>query len=306
MASLKLQILKRIDSLKCFGQSKHAAKQKQKELDSLVGVKQNSLRVHGIFSRSTCDTYKKHALNFATWERKTHPEKEYKILSNIRTEHIKEWLEQGISEGESAYTTRLKAASLAKIFSCHTYDFGIKLPSKKNDRSTIKRSRHNVAYDNHFSEKNNKDLVDFCKATGLRRSEVTQIKPEQITKDKKGNVILDFKSKREFKVMAKGARGRHVHPLHNMVDVVLKAKRKAEKLGQATIFKKIHHAMDVHSYRRYYAQHKYAEVIEQYKLKVLDYICRDGSGRRYNKKALRIVSENLGHGRLDVVVKNYF
>jgi len=306
MASLKFQILKRIDSLKNFGQSKKQAQKEQKEMDLLLGIKENSLRAPGIYSKSTCDNYKKHALNFATWERKKHPEKEFKILTNIPNEHIGEWLKESIDKGESGYTIRLKAASLAKIMYCHTYDFGIKLPSKRNDRPKIKRSRNEVSYDKHFSKENNKDLMDFCDATGLRRSETAQIKPEQIKKDIKGNVILDFKSKKEYRVMTKNGRGRFIHPLHGTYNIILKAKEKAEKAGQATVFKKIHHAMDVHSCRRYYAQHKYIEALQGLEEKNLDYICRDGSGRRYNKKALRITSENLGHSRLDVVVKNYF
>lgn len=305
MASLKFQILKRIDSLKCFGQSRHKAKQKQKEADLFLGVKQNSLRAPGIYSKSTCDNYKKHALNFATWERKKHPEKEYKILDNIPRNHVGEWLKESIDKGESGYTTRLKAASLAKIFGCHTYSFEIKLPSKRGDRLRIKRSRHDVEYDKHFSEKNNKEVKDFCKATGLRRSEVAKIKPEQIIKDEEENVILDFKSKKEYRVMTKNGRGRFIHPLCGTYNIILKAKEKAEKAGQATVFEKIHHALDVHSCRRYFAQHKYMEILQGLKEKKLDYICRDGSGRRYNKKALRSTSEDLGHSRIDVVVKNY-
>ncbi|MFL0198280.1 hypothetical protein ACJDU8_22345 [Clostridium sp. WILCCON 0269] len=310
MASLKFQILKRIDSLKCFGQSKKDAKKEQKLNDFILGIKGNSLRAPGIYSKSTCDNYKKHSLNFAEWERERHSEKKFKILNNIPKEHIGEWLKESIDKGESGYTTRLKASALAKILGCHTYDFGVKMPSKRGDRMTIKRSRHNVDYDNHFSNVNNKDIEDFCKATGLRRSEVAQIKPEQIKYEEKDRLILDFKSKKEYRVMTKGGRGRIIHPIKPGWDIVLKAKELAEKMGQATVFQKVHHAMDVHSYRRDFAQHKYMEAIQYFKGKHIEiqqnYICRDGSDRRYNKQALRIVSENLGHSRLDVVVKNYF
>ena len=96
MASLKFQILKRIDSLKRFGQSKEAAKKEQKFNDYILGVKENSLRAAGIYSKSTCDNYKKHSLNFAAWEREKHPEKEFKILYNIPREHVGEWLKEGI------------------------------------------------------------------------------------------------------------------------------------------------------------------------------------------------------------------
>lgn len=310
MASLKFQILKRIDSLKMFGQSKKKAKQEQKIMDEIVGQPTNSLRAPGIYSKSTCDNYKKWSLKFAEWERKKHPEKEYKTLDNIPKAHVTEWIKESIGKGESGYTTRLKTAAVAKIFKCHTYDFGVKLPSKRNDRSTIKRSRNAVDYDTHFSIVNNQNKINFCKGTGVRRSELEHIKPEQIKFNKQGKLILDFKSQKVYRTMTKGGRGRTIYVLKKYYDVVLQAKEEAENMGQDTVFLKVHHAMDVHSYRAVFAKEKYKEVIADIKNKcetiVLDYICRDGSGRRYNKKALRIVSENLGHSRIDVVVKNYF
>lgn len=173
----------------------------------------------------------------------------------------------------------------------------------------IKRSRNDVAYDKHFSKENNKDSVDFCKATGLRRSELKNIRPEQIKYDEKNRLVLDFKSIKEYRVMTKGGRGRIIYPIKSDWGIILKAKELAEKMGQTTVFQKVHHAMDVHSYRTIFTKRKYQEVIAELKEEFveikLDYICRDGSGRRYNKTALRITSENLGHSRLDVVVKNY-
>ena len=67
--------------------------------------------------------------------------------------------------------------------------------------------------------------------------------------------------------------------------------------------------MDVHSYRSIYAVSKYQEAIQDLKdsgqIIKNDYICKDGSGRTYCKIALSITSENLGHTRLEIVVKNY-
>ncbi|HEY5589313.1 MAG TPA: hypothetical protein VIK86_10235, partial [Candidatus Paceibacterota bacterium] len=131
----------------------------------------------------------------------------------------------------------------------------------------------------------------------------------QICIDKAGNVTLDFTSKQEYKQMTKGGRGRTVHPLREKWDVVIEAKENAEKMGCETVFGKVSSAMDVHSYRSTFAQNKYEEAIKDLKASgkeiKLDYICRDGSGRRYSKIALTIVSHDLGHSRLDVVVKHY-
>ena len=124
-----------------------------------------------------------------------------------------------------------------------------------------------------------------------------------------GRLIIDLKSKKEYRVTTKGGRGRIVYVIKSAYDSVLKSKELAEKMGQTTVFQKVHHAMDVHSHRAIFAKRKYQEVIEDLKEKCieikLDYICRDGSGRRFNKQALAITSKNLGHSRLDVIVKNY-
>ena len=162
----------------------------------MLGNKPNNLRTYGIHSTSTYNTYKKHALNFAKWERSVHPEKEYKNLETMPPKHVGQWLRESIAMKESGFTTRLKAASMAKIMGRNSNSFGIVLPSRKNDGPTITRSRNEVSYDNHFSEKNNAEIISFSKATGLRRSELEQLKPEQIKIDRKGDVTLDFKDRK--------------------------------------------------------------------------------------------------------------
>ena len=295
MASLKYQILEKIDSLKCFGESKKEAKKEQKLMDEIIGQNTNSLRVDGIFSKSTWDSYKRNSLNFATWEKQMHPQKEFKILEQIPKEHVGEWLKEGIDKGESGYTTRLKAAAMAKVMGCHTYDFGIEMPSKRGDRLAIKRSRNTVEYDKHFSPQNNKDIIDFCKATGLRRSELEQLKPEQIRYDENNNLIIDLKSQKSYRVTTKGGRGRIVHPIRKNWNIVIKAKQYAEKMGQDHVFNKVHRAMDVHNYRGVFAKRKYQEVIDDLKSKgkkiINNYICQDGSHRKFNKTALAITSK---------------
>ena len=122
-------------------------------------------------------------------------------------------------------------------------------------------------------------------------------------------MIIDLKSQKSYRVTTKGGRGRIVHPIREDWNIVIKAKQHAEKMGQYHAFNKVHHAMDVHSYRGIFAKRKYQEVIADLKAKgkkiINNYICRDGSHRKFNKTALAIVSKNLGHNRLEVVVKNY-
>lgn len=309
MASLKQQIFKRIDSLKRFGESKHKAKQDYKKSTELLGLKAAPNKTVGIYSKQTCDTYKKWTLNFATWERQKHPGKEYKILDNIPKEHVGEWLKESIAKGNSGYTVRLQAASIAKIMGCSVTDFGIKIPRKKDD--VIKRSRNGTITDKHFSVKNNKDVISFAKGSGLRRTELEQITTEQVKKDSLDNVYLDFKAKDEWRKMTKGGRGRIVHVISNFKEHIWKCKVEAEKENRSKIFIKVNKNMDVHGYRREYAKEKYKELEKDlshdYEIELKkDYICRDKSGRRYNRKILERLVEDLGHtNQLSTVVNHY-
>ena len=123
-----------------FGVAKNPEKAKQRQADLLAGNKPNPLRTYGIHSRESCDDYKRNALNFSVWERSNHGEKEFKNLDNIPKEHITEWLQASILKGNSMATTRLKAASMAKVMGCNSNTFGINL-SKRGDRDNITRSR---------------------------------------------------------------------------------------------------------------------------------------------------------------------
>ena len=115
MASLKLQILQKMDTLELFGASK--------EVNLLI----ESNKLFGIHNYNTHKTYKKHALDYATWERNEHPEKEFKDLGTMPRQHVSEWLGKSIESGESIYITKLKAVSMAKIMGCNTKMFGVNL-----------------------------------------------------------------------------------------------------------------------------------------------------------------------------------
>lgn len=57
-------------------------------------------------------------------------------------------------------------------FGCSTAEF---IKTDERLRANIKRSRGNKKRDTHFSETKNKELVEFCCATGLRRAELSAL-----------------------------------------------------------------------------------------------------------------------------------
>jgi len=142
--SIIYQVLSHLDELKRFGQSKHLAKQQERERCRETGERYNPARVEGIYSYATYAAYKKHCLDFANWAR---DRKGAKTLEQAR-EHVREYLQEHIREGRSAWTVRLKASALAKLYGCNTAGFGVELP--KRQRENIRRSRGEKVRDRDF------------------------------------------------------------------------------------------------------------------------------------------------------------
>ena len=163
------QARKRLEEMCAFGESKREHK--------IAGTDKDK-----IFSFSTFKTYKKHTDYFTDWMRKEHPE--VSVLKKARP-FAKEWLtlraEQTNKDGKylSAWTIQTEAKALGKLFGIEPGDPDYFDPPKRN-RVDIKRSRGPAERDKHFSEVNNKSLIDFCEGTGLRRGELQKLKPEQL------------------------------------------------------------------------------------------------------------------------------
>ncbi|HEY8744925.1 MAG TPA: integrase, partial [Chloroflexota bacterium] len=134
-------------------------------------------------------------------------------------------------------------------------------------------------------------LIAFLQATGLRRREVTMLQVVDVGQ---------FGDQVEIHVRnGKGGRERRVLALPGAEDAVRAVV--AGKAPEARVFDHIPSALDVHSYRRGYAQALY----------------RWKSGRElppatgrlpaqsYDPKAVELVSHNLGHARIDVVLRHY-
>jgi len=287
--SMKYQIIKRIDEMKRFGQSKHMAKKEEKEKCLTEGRPWNPARVEGIFSFSTAATYKKEVIVFSEWAKETHG---VKNIEDVKPMHVQKYLEEGMEKGHSPWTLHMRAAALSKVFEISREDFtekmGFQLPSRKREKIT--RSRLPRSHDAHFSEKNHSDIVNFAIATGLRRLELLNLKPEDIGDD-------------GIYVKGKGGRERIVPPIKKAHAHVRRCKEQAQKNGQEKVFSSVPGKMDVHSYRREYAQARYGEVVQRQDFRGKQYKAKDG--RVFETKALYEVSRNLGHSRLDVVVGNY-
>ena len=203
-----------------------------------------------IYSWDTYRSYLKHCCYFVRWckEQPIDPAIGHKprTIEECRS-FAEKWIQSTIDRGLSAYTVKLEVSALAKLYGCRTTDFAIVTPPRK--RQNITRSRGNAVRDAHFSAENNKDLITFCKCTGLRRAELAQIRgTDLIVHD--GRLCLDIKRG------TKGGRLR-ISPVFGSSEEVETVKRICAKAGANKICPKPSENADIHSYRAEYATRIY-------------------------------------------------
>lgn len=293
--SIVYQVLTRIDELKRFGQSKHEAKMAEKARCERTGEKWNPARVEGIYSFQTCDSYKAEGIKFAHWAR---DEKGCRTLEQAR-QYVPEYLQRNISEGKSAWTVRLRASALAKIYGCRTTDFGVELPTRH--RENIHRSRVEREHDRHFSTQNNRDLINFCKGTGLRRKELSTLTWRDIYRGEDGRIYVHVDR-------GKGGRSREVPVLRAYEQHIWNMRERAAMEGRERVIEKIPQRADVHSWRREYAMERYRELErerDQEDMRDRERYYHRRDGRVLDREILREVSRDLGHNREDVIARHY-
>ena len=271
--SLIGQVKNSLDSKLKIGYSKHQ--------DKKLGISNDY-----IYSWSTYKTYLKHCCYFVKWCKLNY---KCKTLDDCKP-YTNDYLKTRFNL--SPYTVKLEACSLAKLYSCSSSDF---INTPKRLRGNIKRSRGIAKRDKLFSEEIHKDLISFCKSTGLRRKEITSLK---------GNQLIFKDNNYYICVIGKGGRYRELLVIDN-IDLVVKLMNEA---GNNKVFKSISSNADIHSYRADYCNNLYNMFARDVKTlpKNEIYCCRNElAGIWYDKQAMLIASHNLGHNRISVIAEHY-
>lgn len=242
--SLIQQVKETLDSKLAIGESKYLAK-----LDGTY--------TKHIYSWETYRSYLKHDCYFVKWCKEQPIDlllgHKPRTLDECRR-FVEKWVQYNIDRGLSAYSIKLEIAALAKLYSCKSTDFDIKTPARK--RTNIKRSRGPAIMDKHFSISKNKDLITFCKCTGLRRSELEQIRGTDLIAQK-GGLFL------EIKRGVKGGRIR-ISPVIGSEEEISLVKRLCEEKGNEKIFSTPSVNADIHSFRADYAKRIYNKYKRKY------------------------------------------
>ena len=235
--SLVQQVKECLDAKLAIGQSKHIAK--------LSGTHTNY-----IFSWDTYRSYLKHACYFVKWCK----DQDTRSLFGHKPRTLEEcralaekWIKNNMERGLSAYTVKLQLSALAKLYGCKTTDFNVITPARK--RENITRSRGDAARDKHFSISENNTMITFCKCTGLRRAELSQIRGTDLIIHE-GRLCLDIKR------ATKGGRYR-ISPIIGSDEEIEIVKKLCEEAGKNKIFPKPNENADIHSYRAVYATRIY-------------------------------------------------
>jgi integrase len=293
-------VIDRLDERMALEQSRGKAKEEARAAHQ----KTWAFTTGKIHSYKTRSSYQEQSLRFAIWARDTYALKHLEEIEVRKGELTAEFLQTKINEGKSAYTLQLIRSALRMLFGDWTLMQEVQLP--KRSRATITRSRGAKDHDKYFNPTNWPKLVSFLKATGLRRDEVKMLRAGDIlererdsTSEYYGQTIVQVRN-------GKGGKSRKVPVLAGHEQAALVAKEGLAE--QEIVFLRIPKHLDVHSYRREYAQALYLYYVEcnsslqQARLPPSTgrLKCKD-----YDRGAAEKVTRALGHNRIDVVLWHY-
>lgn len=251
-----------------FGTSKHAVKEE-------IGWKPGQA-LPGLWGVETYKGYRKVCHRFSVWCRLRGVRGDWEAAKELVQDFLRECRDAGLS----ADTLRLYRAALRKAFRDPELAGEVKLPARRKD--AIKRSREPREMDRHVDLERWRDVVDFARATGLRRKELGEVRAADV-----------FMSGSRLMVRVrrgKGGQPRVVHVLERFRDRVMETVQCRDP--EEVLFPRIPTRLDIHSLRREYAAERLREE---------EAACPD----RPRSELLMRVSEDLGHHRTNVVVRHY-
>lgn len=325
---LHQQAYDRLNGMQAFGESKKEAVA-------------NGTDRGKIFAFNTYQTYWKHTKYFLKYIKETHPE--CTTLKSAK-KYVNEWLQMRTDQGLSAWTIQTEAKALSKLYGIQPDDEGYFKPPKRN-REDIKRSRGDRVRDLHFSEENNDELVKFCKGTGLRRSELMELRGKDLVirsqiedeiarlnalstgersaaADKRLEMLQDTRlfDEEYFTHVRNGKGGRErLSPIIGQFAGQIIG-RIRETPAEEKVWQYVNTNADIHGYRAEYATAIYkahARPIQDIPYDRVHrgtgrryqsevYTCRkDEAGKKLDKAAMLVCSKALGHNRISVVADNY-
>ena len=306
---LKYQINNNLRGKIAFGESKFLDKQGLKFGES----------TYKIYSYSTYETYKKECLNYCKWLTEVKGIDKFTKLENTE-KYVEEYIQSRLDNDYSAYTVKMEKSALSMLYS-HSFD--IKLPIR--DNKNITRSRNETVDDIHYSRTGKyEDVFNVALGTGCRRCDLENLRTDCL-REKDGHLYIQING-------SKGGRDRLSYVREEYRQQIEEYIHNRQSEGYTKVFDKIPRKIDVHSLRREYCQKLYKDIKDNRELRddILknyperkeyktnkdkdgishtkeiqsDYY-KDRDGNIYNRDDIYVLSQTLGHNRLDVSVTHY-
>lgn len=292
-----------------FGQSKKAAKKD-------LGFGQSTYQIYSVNSYKT---YLKQCKQYARWL------KEEKGLNKIddinKTEQYAiEYIQKRLDDGKSIYTVKMERSALGMLYG---KQIDIKLPARTPDQIT--RSRGETKNDKYITRDGKyKDVFTIALATGSRRKDISKLCVNNF-REVDGKLYVFFEK-------SKGGRDRLTPVLEKYEKDVRDIIEQAKVDGKTRLFNHIPKEIDVHGLRREYCQNLYDEIKdnkelrdeilknypERHELKtqkdkdgntvtkeIKSDVYKDRSGNIWKRDDIYVLSQALGHNRLDVSITHY-
>jgi len=292
-----------------FGQSKKAAKKD-------LGFGQSTYQIYSVNSYKT---YLKQCKQYAKWLKQ---EKGINKIDDInKTEqYAKEYIQKRLDDGKSIYTVKMERSALGMLYG---KQIDIKLPSRTPDQIT--RSRKETKNDRYISRDGKyKDVFTIAIATGSRRKDISKLCVNNF-REVDGKLYVYFER-------SKGGRDRLTPVLEKYEKDVRDIIEQAKNEGKTRLFNHIPKEIDVHGLRREYCQGLYDEIKDNEELRdeilknyperrelktqkdkdgntvtkeIKSDIYKDRSGNTWKRDDIYVLSQALGHNRLDVSITHY-
>ena len=292
-----------------FGQSKKAAKKD-------LGFGQSTYQIYSVNSYKT---YLKQCKQYAKWLKQ---EKGINKIDDInKTEqYAKEYIQKRLDDGKSIYTVKMERSALGMLYG---KQIDIKLPSRTPDQIT--RSRKETKNDRYITRDGKyKDVFTISIATGSRRKDISKLCVNNF-REVDGKLYVFFEK-------SKGGRDRLTPVLEKYEKDVRDIIEQAKADGKTRLFNHIPKEIDVHGLRREYCQGLYDEIKDNKELRneilknyperrelktqkdkdgntvtkeIKSDVYKDRNGNVWKRDDIYVLSQALGHNRLDVSITHY-
>ncbi len=274
-----------------------------------------------IHSCSTFGQYITIGLAFVDWVAKAHP-KANKLSYMLEKRYPGEYIQERIDRGLSAWTIARDRSALAKLFRVSGHEILESIPKRSSSNITRSRNYNESMFMADVEKHGN--IAQLLKATGVRRFEFSFLYPEYFYTDSNNNVSLRLDGKI---AQTKGGKARDIP----IIDENQERIREILSLlppGEP-ICPNPPSGLDIHGIRSMYTKDFYFKIARNtddisadervfYKHPKKDYrhpghfyysapgiYRRRRDGAVFDRRALLIISQALGHERVNVIVTNY-